>query len=125
MNEYRKDFREFQREAYWSFPRVLMMGAVGVAGLCAVAFGVNYFAYGSFSFFAPKYEAVRRGVMIESRAYQEATIRRLYDLRLQYEQADNDNARATIRQVVIHEVRAFDRTRLPRDLQAFINSMGG
>lgn len=125
MNDYRSDFRSVQRDYYWSFPRVLVMGALGIGGLCATAFGVNYFAYGSFSFFAPKYEAVRRDVMIESRAYQEATIRRIYDLRLQYETADNDAARATIRQVVLHEVRAFDRTRLPRDLQAFINSMGG
>jgi len=125
MNEYRKDFREFQREAYWSFPRVFMMGALGIAGLCSIAFGVNYFAYGSFSFFAPKYEAVRRDVMIESRAYQEGTIRRIYELRLQYEQAQDDSARATIRQIVLHETRAFDRRRLPRDLQAFINQMGG
>lgn len=125
MNDYRSDFRSVQREYFWSFPRVLVMGALGIAGLCAVAFGVNYFAYGSFSFFAPKYEAVRRDVMIESRAYQEGTIRRIYELRLQYEQAQDDSARATIRQIVLHETRAFDRARLPRDLQAFIKQMGG
>ncbi len=125
MSDYRKDFRELEREYYWSIPRVLGMSVAVIAGLCAIAFGANYFAYGSFSFFAPKYEAVRRDVMIESRAYQEGAIRRLYELRLQYEQATSDSARATIRQITLHEIRAFDRARLPRDLQVFINSLGG
>jgi hypothetical protein len=95
-----------------------------VVGIGAI-FGLNYLAYGNFAFFAPKYEAVRRDVMIESRAYSEATTRQLYRLKLQYQQAGSDAERATIRAMTLHEAQAFDRDRLPADLRNFVQQMGG
>lgn len=35
MNQYRKDYREAEREAYWTLPRVLVFGVVGMAALGA------------------------------------------------------------------------------------------
>jgi hypothetical protein len=87
--------------------------------LLSVIFGLNYFAYGTFNFFAPKYEATRRDVMINSRAYSEGTIRELYRLKAQYEAAD-PIAKATIAAAARHEFQIFPQDRLPADLQGFM-----
>jgi hypothetical protein len=81
--------------------------------------------FASFAFWAPKYEAVRRDTMIQSRAYGEATTRELYRLKLQYVQAKTDDEKATIRAFALHESAAFDRDRLPADLQIFLTQLGG
>ena len=125
MSDYRKEFREFQGDYYWSLPRVLFMGTLGIAALVLVGFGLNYFGYAQFAFFAPKYEAVRRDQMIESRAYSEATTRQMYNLKLQYQQAKSDDERATIRAMALHESAAFDKARLPIDLRVFLDQLGG
>lgn len=125
MSEYRKEFREFERDAYWSLPRVIAMLFFALVGLGAIGFGLNYFGFAQFAFFAPKYEAVRRDVMIESRAYSEATTRQMYSLKLQYQQAKTDDERATIRAMALHESAAFDKARLPADLQSFLAQIGG
>ena len=122
---YRNEFRDFQRDYYWSAPRVLAASIVGLVLLCGLAFGLNYFGYASFAFFAPRYEAVRRDQMIQSRAYSEGQTREIYRLKLQYQQAKSDDERDTIRAMALHEASAFDRSRLPSDLQTFIQQLGG
>lgn len=125
MSDYRKDFRDGQREFYWSMPRVFFMALfafVALAALGWVAQGNQFFLY---KVFAPQYEAVRRDVMIESRAYSEATTREFYRLRLQYAQAKTEDEKATIRAMARHEAAAFDRARLPADLQSFLIQIGG
>ncbi len=97
----------------------------GVAAFVALIFGLNFLGFAQFAFFAPKYESVRRDTMIESRAYSEATTRRMYDLKLQWQKAATADEKATIRAMALHEARAFDIERLPRDLQLFINQLGG
>ena len=91
----------------------------------AFIFGLNYFGFANYAFFAPKYEGVRRDVMIQSRAYSEATTREFYRLKLQYQQARTDDERATIRAMALHESESFDRDRLPADLQLFLTQIGG
>lgn len=84
-----------------------------VAGI----FGMAYGGYQMYAYFAPKYEGVRRDVMIESRYYSEATVRRLYDLKRQYEEAASLEAKQTIANSARHEASIFDKNRLPADLQ--------
>lgn len=97
----------------------------GIAAVLAVIFGLNLFGLAQFSFFAPRYEAVRRDTMLQSRAYGEAATRELYRLKLQYAQAKTDDERVTIRAFALHEATSFDRDRLPNDLQAFLVALGG
>lgn len=125
MSDYRKDFREFQGDYYWSLPRILFMTACGVGALCLVGFGLNYFGYANFAFFAPKFEAVRRDQMIESRSYTEGTIRELYTLQRQYQGAKTDEERMTISAAARHEFSIFPKERLPNDLQTFLSQVGG
>ncbi len=125
MSDYRKEFREAQREYYWTLPRAVFMALTGIVILCAIGFGLSYFGLLSHGFFAPQYEAIRRDVMIESRAYSEATTRRMYELKIQYDAAPNDDAKNTIRLLALHEARGFDKARLPRDLQLVLTQIGG
>lgn len=125
MNQYRNDFRDFQRDYYWSAPRVFFMGVAGLVLLCVIVFGLNYFGYASFSFFAPRMEAIRRDTMIQSRSYQEGTIRELYTLKRQYQAAKSDDERDTIAATARHEFEIFPKDRLPVDLQTFMAQIGG
>lgn len=94
----------------------VLAGSLFLLGATWVFQGNDFFLY---RYFAPKYEGVRRDVMIESRAYTEATTRRLYDLQRQLTQAKSDDEKAAIRAMARHEVRAFDVSRLPPDLRSF------
>lgn len=58
MSNYRHDYRSFQKEYFWTLPRALFAGAIGLAGICAIDFGLNYAGYAQFSFFNPRYEQV-------------------------------------------------------------------
>ena len=80
---------------------------------------MNYFGFVNVAFFAPKYEGVRRDVMIESRYYSEATVRELYRMKRQYDTADSDAAKATIGAAARHEFGIFPEDRLPPDLAAW------
>lgn len=97
-------------------------GAVIVIGAIV---GLSIGGYHLYAYLAPKYEATRRDVMLESRAYSEGQMREIYRLKLQYQQVKDDDERATIRAMAMHEASAFDRSRLPFDLQSFIQQLGG
>jgi hypothetical protein len=36
MSEYRKDYKELERESYWTFPRILLFGFVAVSALSVI-----------------------------------------------------------------------------------------
>jgi hypothetical protein len=93
--------------------------------IIVVGVGLSIGGYYLYAYLAPKYEATRRDVMIESRAYSEGQTREMYRLKLQYQQTKSDDERDTIKAMALHEAAAFDRTRLPLDLQSFIQQLGG
>ncbi len=94
-----------------------LLKILGITVGCGAAiFAVAYFGFGMTAFFAPKYEGVRRDVMIESRYYSEATVRELYRLKGQYLKATTEDVRQTIRATALHEFSIFPQDRLPLDL---------
>lgn len=105
--------------------RVFFLGVVALPLFLGTIFVLNYFGYVSTAFFAPRYEGVRRDVMIESRAYSEGTVRELYTLQRQYRAAKTDDERATLAAAARHEFSIFPRERLPADLQVFMTQVGG
>ncbi len=90
---------------------------------CCVVVGVLFGAYYATAYFAPKYEAVRRDVMINSRYYDEATTRELYRLKRQYESASTDEAKQTIAAAARHEFGIYDSNRLPGDLYTWMEQI--
>jgi hypothetical protein len=103
-----------------------VLAVIGIL-ISAVVFtaGISVGSYYLYAFLAPKYEATRRDVMIESRAYSEGTIRELYTLQRQYQAAKTDAERDTIASAARHEFSIFPKERLPGDLQAFLVQVGG
>ncbi len=97
-----------------------VLGVLGILTLTWIVQGNQFFLY---QYFAPKYEAIRRDTVIESQAYSEATVRRLYDLRRQYVQAKSDDEKAAIKGLALHEINAFDHRRLPVELQVFVSQL--
>ena len=87
-----------------------------VAGITGASIG-GYYLY---AFLAPKYEATRRDVMIESRYYSEATVRELYRLKREYEAASTPAAKQTIAMAARHEFSIFPENRLPLDLRLWM-----
>jgi len=88
---------------------------VGI-GIVAVVIAMMFGGYYATAYFSPKYEAVRRDTMIESRAYSEATIRELYRFKRQYEAAQTPAEKQTIVAAARHEFEIFPQDRLPADL---------
>lgn len=74
-------------------------------------------------YFNPRYEAVRRDTMIQSRAYVEGETRRLYEFKRELEQAHTDTERDSIKAFARHEIEGIDISTLPPDLQAFALAM--
>ena len=98
-----------------------------IAVIVVLDFTMELYGYGLNVFFLPRQEAVRREVMIQSRAYNEATIRKLNEMRLQYTQAKSDDERKAIAATVRQYTAGidFDTDRIPSDLQAFVQQMNG
>jgi hypothetical protein len=94
--------------------------AVIVAGLIGAGTALGFWSLNMTQYFAPKYEAVRRDVMIESRAYSEATLRTLYKMKREYDAAQGEPARQTIAAAARHEFSIFPQERLPADLQVWM-----
>ncbi len=95
----------------------------GAALFLGAVFGLNYFGYINTAFFAPKYEAIRRDVMINSRSYDEGAQRELYRLKLQYQQAKTDEEKATLAAAAKHEFSIYPKDRLPPDLLTFLSQI--
>ena len=91
----------------------------GAVAIGAITFG-SYYAY---SYFGPKYEAVRRDIQIESRAYSEASVRELYRLKRQWDATQDPAAKATIVAAARHEFSIFPQDRLPADLRLWMTQI--
>ena len=120
---YRDDFRNVQREFYWTGPRVFFAIVFVIVLLGAIAFGLRYLAYSNTAFFAPRNEAIRRDVMIQSRAYSEASIREMYNFQRQYLAATTETEKNAIKAMARHVASGYDINRLPADLQGFVRSI--
>lgn len=103
--------------------KTVLGGLLAILAGLTLIFGLNYFGYMNVAFFAPKYEGVRRDVMIESRYYSEATIRELYRMKRQYASAQTQAERDTIRAAALHEFSIFPEDRLPVDLRAWFSAI--
>ena len=103
---YRDDYRAVQSDYFWTLPRALFAGAIGLAGICAIGFGLNYVGYAQFSFFNPKYEQVRRTTFEQSQAYVEGQRRDMQNLRMDWKSASGD-AKAAIKSVALQRLNGL------------------
>lgn len=80
---------------------------LGLIGVLALVFGLNYFGLVNFRFFAPKYENARREVYENTQSYVEGkrqSITKYYD---EWRKSDADE-KSAIRTIVLQEFASFD-----------------
>ena len=123
--EFRNEYREFERDYFWTFPRAFGAAVVGLAGVCAVGFGLNVFGLASFGFFAPKYEQVRRSTFEQSQAYVEGQRRDIQNLRMDWLEAVGDR-KAAIRSVALQRISGLPQSAITPEVAQFrAELMGG
>lgn len=96
---------------------VVLLGLLLTGG---AIFGLTYGSLGMQQFFGPKFEQVRRDIYEESWSYNRGKVEHLNRLRLEYLNSENEGHKSALRSVILNEVAAFDRDRLPADLQQFV-----
>ena len=123
--DYRKDYREFERDYFWTFPRVFVAAVLGLTVACAIGFALNVFGLASFGFFAPKYEHVRRTTFEQSQAYVEGQRRDIQNLRMDWLEATGDR-KAAIRSVALQRINGLPEAAITPEVERFrAELMGG
>src|SRR5580698_1812119 len=114
MTTYREGFREVQREAYWSLPRV----AVGMLIAMVVLYGLGFLATGGdlaiYKFWAPKQENAKRQVFENTQGYVQGKTEYINNLRLDYELATGPQ-KEVLRRTILTEASTVDNSKLPED----------
>ncbi len=125
-DEYRSGFREVEKQAWWTLPRIAMFLVV----LLVVLTAINFIGTGGdlalYKFWAPKYANAQRQVFENTQSYVQGKVEYLMRLRFQYQQAkeDKEDTRAAgLRTLILDEASTVDNDKLPPDLQAFISRL--
>ena len=92
---------------------------IGLFALTWVVQGNNFFLT---KFFAPREEAVRREVFEQSKAYNEGMAQELRRMQLEYVQAKPEQ-KAALASIILHQTAGYDTSKLPSDLQQFLNEL--
>jgi hypothetical protein len=126
MSEYRTQFREVERETFWSMPRVFLALLVAICFL----YGIGFLATGGdlliYRFWAPKMENAKREVFENTQSYVQGKTEYIGKLRYQYLAAEPNSAQqASLRMLILSEASTVDLDKLPYSLKAFVQSIGG
>lgn len=102
-----------------------LLESIGIAILVFVFLAfISLCGYWSYNYFAPRYEQVRYNTFKESQSYNDAMLRDLQNIRMEYIKA-NDEQKAALRAIAIHRFEVYDINRLPDDLRQFYYSING
>ena len=121
---YRDDFRDVEREAWWTFPRFI----VALLAFVLLAYGVGFLATGGdlaiYKFWAPKRANAEREVFVHTNSYIQGKTDYIGRLRYEYQTADEGH-KAALKSLILSEASTVDNTLLPPDTQTFLNSLKG
>ncbi len=98
---------------------VILLATIVVLGLSWAFTGNDFFLY---KVFAPKMEQVRHDTFKQSQAYNDGMASQLENMQFKYAQADAE-AKGALAPIILHTVGAYDTTKLPPDLQAFVSKV--
>lgn len=121
---YREEFKEVQREAWWSAPRVLLAVLFGLV----VLYGIGFLATGGdlaiYSFWAPKQANAENRVFHQTQAYIDG--KQTYIGRLCREEAAADgNQKAALASEIASEASTVDVSKLDASTQGCISQAKG
>ena len=97
----------------------LALALVLALGLTWIVTGNDFFLY---RYFGPKTEQVRHDIYKESQAYNDGMASQLQNMQFKYEQSDPD-AKAALAPVILSMLGSYETTRLPSNLQAFVQKV--
>lgn len=92
-------------------------------GIGAALFLLAYFGLGMKRYFAPKHAEADRVIFEQTPSFVHGKSQYIARLRLQYEQADTESARTSLRTLILDEAAAVDWTLLPPATQAFLETL--
>ncbi len=103
------------------------MGPRSKVALLVIAFvvvlaGGPYVYLTHFKDFAPRMESARHEVFKQNQAYVDGKITHLNRLKLEYQMAEDGHKRI-LRAAILTEASTVDNSKLPYDLQAFLNTL--
>jgi hypothetical protein len=94
----------------------------GVLTLGALIWGVAYHDLIFTSFFAPKYENVRRNTFEQSKSFRDGSIQELENMRFEYVKASPEH-KVALKDIIIHRATEVPEDALPQNLYNFIQGL--
>ena len=95
----------------------------GILSILLLAFGLQAFGLFNLKFYGVKNENAHREIFEQTKSFQHGIVTDLYDLKVEYSRAETQTQRDALRDVVYHRISGFDTSKLPSDLQNFINQL--
>ena len=94
----------------------------GVLTLGAVTWGVAYHDLIFTSFFAPKFENVRRNTFEQSKSFRTGAVQELQNMQFEYIKASPEHKKA-LADIIRHRATEVPADAMPSDLQSFISNL--
>jgi len=94
----------------------------GVLTLGAVTWGIAYHELIFTSFFAPKFENVRRNTFEQSKSFRDGSIQELENMRFEYVKASPEH-KVALKDIIIHRATEVPEDALPQNLYNFIQGL--
>lgn len=102
---------------------IVLVVLILVAVLAAAAFGLEWAGLKWKGYFAPKHEAVRREVFLETRSYNEGKVQELVKYRLEYMRSKTENDKAAIASAIRMGFAQYDESKLSPELRGFLRKI--
>jgi hypothetical protein len=119
---YKDEYRDVERNAFWTLPRVLLFALFCLVALYALGFAATGGNLAIYRFWAPKQADAERVVFQNTQSFVQGKAEFINQLRLAYETADGAQKEA-LRQSILTEASTVDNSKLPVDEQIFIRSL--
>lgn len=101
-------------------PLLVIVG--GVIGIGALTWGVAYHDLLFTSFFAPKYENVRRKTFEQSKSFRTGAIQELQNMQFEYIKASPEH-KVALAEIIRHRAAEVPADAMPTELQFFISNL--
>jgi hypothetical protein len=94
----------------------------GFTGLGLITWGITYHQLSFLSFFAPKFEDVRRNTYERSKSFRTGAVQELQNMQFEYIKAAPAHKKA-LADVIRHRAVEVPADAMPSDLQSFISNL--
>lgn len=102
--------------------KLFLVTVGGVIGLGVLGWGITYHELLFTSFFAPKFEDVRRNTFERSKSFRTGAVQELQNMQFEYIKADPAHKKA-LADVIRHRAAEVPADAMPADLQSFIYNL--